>query len=99
MKNTLKILLVFVLMAIYAIYAGFVLSILWGWFVVETFSLPALSIPVAIGINSIIRLVVIDVDYDVEQKEFSTRIVQSVTTILTKPTLFFVMGWIVVQFI
>lgn len=33
-----------------SIYSGFVLSILWGWFIVPTFSFPPLNIPSAIGI-------------------------------------------------
>ena len=36
---------------------GFVLSTLWGWFVVPVFGAPALSIPVAIGITLLMRVV------------------------------------------
>ena len=31
-------------------FTGFVLTILWGWFIVTTFGLPQLSIPAAIGL-------------------------------------------------
>lgn len=34
---------------------GFVLKVLWGWFVVETFHAPELSIPVALGIALIVK--------------------------------------------
>jgi hypothetical protein len=33
---------------------GFVLTILWKWFVIPVFSLPALNIPQAIGISMVI---------------------------------------------
>lgn len=33
-----------------SIWSGYVLSILWGWFIVPTFGLPMLSIPAAIGV-------------------------------------------------
>lgn len=33
---------------------GWVLSILWGWFIVPTFSAPPLSIPLAVGISVMI---------------------------------------------
>ena len=32
-----------------AMWSGYVLTILWGWFIVPVFKLPVLSIPVAIG--------------------------------------------------
>lgn len=33
---------------------GYVLCVLWGWFIVDTFGLPALTIPQAIGLVLII---------------------------------------------
>lgn len=35
---------------------GWALSVLWGWFVVPTFNLPQLSVPVAIGLTMTARL-------------------------------------------
>ena len=37
-----------------ALLRGWVLSILWGWFVVPTFNLPQLSIPIAIGLALVV---------------------------------------------
>jgi Na+(H+)/acetate symporter ActP len=42
------------LMVASSIWSGYVLSILWGWFIVPTFGLPMLSIPVAIGLALIV---------------------------------------------
>lgn len=33
---------------------GFALKILWGWFMVPVFSLPALTIPAALGIGIVV---------------------------------------------
>lgn len=38
------------------LFEGVILSIMWGWFVVPTFRAPALSIPVAIGISTMLTL-------------------------------------------
>ncbi len=42
------------LIAVAAAANGYVLSILWGWFIVTTFHAPALSIPAAIGISMVV---------------------------------------------
>lgn len=36
------------------ILSGYVLSVLWGWFIVPTFGLPLLTIPVAIGVMLVV---------------------------------------------
>ncbi len=38
------------------IFEAFVLSTLWAWFVVTTFGLPALTLPVAIGIKLVFSI-------------------------------------------
>ncbi len=38
-----------------SVWYGYVLTILWAWFIVPVFKLPILSIPVAIGIALIVR--------------------------------------------
>lgn len=47
-------LLMFITLPIGAVWSGFVLSVLWGWFVVPTFGAPILNIPAAIGIAGIV---------------------------------------------
>ena len=39
-----------------SIWSGYVLSVLWGWFIVPTFQLPILTIPVAIGISLVTHM-------------------------------------------
>ena len=36
------------------LFTGFVLKVLWGWFIVSQFHLPPIGIPVAIGITLIV---------------------------------------------
>ena len=36
-----------------AIFGGYVLTVLWGWFIVPTFHLPPLTIPVALGLSTL----------------------------------------------
>ena len=38
------------------IWRGYVLSVLWAWFIVPLFGLPALSIPLAIGLMVIVSM-------------------------------------------
>lgn len=42
-----------VLLVAGSIWNGYVLSVMWGWFVVPTFDLPQLSIPAAIGASMV----------------------------------------------
>lgn len=37
------------------IFSGFVLQVLWGWFVAQTFGLPELNIPQALGLAIIFQ--------------------------------------------
>ncbi len=42
------------------VWSGYVLSIMWGWFVVPIFHLPQLQIAVAIGLSIIVRMLTYD---------------------------------------
>lgn len=39
-----------------ALWRGYVLSILWGWFIVPTFGAPALSLVAAIGLSLVVGM-------------------------------------------
>lgn len=51
------------------IFSGFVLSILWGWFIVSTFGLPLLTIPVAIGIMLVVSYLTKQADFNNSDRE------------------------------
>lgn len=42
------------LMVFSAIFNGYALSVLWGWFIVPTFGLPALAVAPAIGVALVV---------------------------------------------
>lgn len=45
-----------VVIGLLSIWEGFVLTKLWAWFVVPTFGLPVLTIPIAIGLALLVGL-------------------------------------------
>lgn len=93
-----------VLTVLGAIWSGYVLSILWGWFIVPTFNLPALSIPLAIGIALVISYVTHQTNFDKKKEEltdmenlkYAGRVF---SWLALKPALALLIGWIVLKFI
>lgn len=81
-----------------AVWSGYVLTILWGWFIVPAFKLPILSIPVAIGMTLIIRYLTSGGGSHIEKKEnkewHTTFIIA-----FAKPLAVLFLGWIVIQFL
>ena len=87
---------IIVLVVISSILRGYVLSVLWGWFVVPTFGLPALSIPIAIGISLILAFTTHQISVKKEEdKSFGTQF----SNIILYPLLTLAIGWIVTLFI
>lgn len=82
-----------------SIYEGYVLSMLWRWFVVPTFGVSQLPIVPAIGIVLMMGYLTHQIyDFKKEEKEEENLTVQTVkriTVTILKPTLALVFGWIV----
>lgn len=98
MKTIGQITVLFLIMVLNAIYSGYVLSILWLWFIVPTFNLPSLNIPIAIGIIYILRLILSDdTDNDVK-RTFDEKVRWALIMAILKPSLFWFAGWIAYQF-
>lgn len=76
---------------------GWVLSILWGWFAVPTFGLPALSIPTAIGLRVILGyLTPMPGNHNQkDDKPHGERMAEAVLTVLMKPLIGLFFGWLV----
>lgn len=79
-----------------AILQGWVLTVLWSWFVVPTFDLPELSIAVAIGLSLIVGMFR---GYNTtttkdENEETSTKVAK-VVVLFFGPLFVLFMGWIV----
>ena len=88
---------IIVLGVVGSVFNGYVLSILWGWFMVPTFHLPTLSVAPAIGIAMVIGYLTKQESPDVEEKERSTgmKVARFVAQIIMKPLVALAFGWVV----
>ena len=86
---------------------GWVISILWGWFAVETFSLPTLTIVQCIGVAFLLRYlahsrgnkmseVIADSVANKEQKR--TKLYRDISSAYIIPIVTLGFGWIIHQF-
>lgn len=78
---------------------GYVLSVLWGWFVVEIFHAPTLSLPGALGISTLITLLTYQYNNHKppEEEKNSTGVSLLIPFIMNGLAL--LSGWIYHQFI
>jgi Na+(H+)/acetate symporter ActP len=79
---------------------GWVLSVLWGWFIVPIFNAPQLSIPYAIGISFIIHMLT-NKQSDTtnnKDKDVTTIIIEALVSTFITPLLVLLFGWIVTLF-
>ena len=72
---------------------GFVLLRLWEWFVVPTFGLPLLSLPVAVGISLIVSLLTISSPKTKDTREDSEKWVDRGVALIV-PLLYLFFGWL-----
>ena len=79
-----------------AIWGGYVLSILWGWFFVPVFGLPTLSVPQAIGISLIVGFLTYHYQYEEDDEEV---LLKRIVGIFLVPLECLIIGWIVHLFI
>lgn len=90
-----------ILIPISLILNGLVLSTLWGWFIVPIFNLPGLSIGYAIGLGLIVgylRYQEIDTGKK-EEKAMVARVTEATVTIIARPAVAFLSGWIIHMFV
>lgn len=98
MTALFAILLFIAVTAIGAIYEGFILQTMWAWFIVPTFGLPALSIPVAIGICLIMAFLTHQIPPKSEPgREMQDSLSRMFNGFLLSTAIFFV-GWVVTFF-
>lgn len=88
----------FILLVFGPVAYGYALSVMWAWFVVPTFGLPALSIPLAVGLAMTVRMVT-------NQSETSRNdgdehpVAKAIAYGLLAPMFGLFLGWIVTLFI
>lgn len=85
-----------------SIFYGFVLSILWGWFVVPALHAPTLSIPLAIGLSQVVSMFTYragDTSEKSSGKSAGDWLLHAVVFAIVPPLLFLAMGFIVHLFV
>ena len=83
-----------------AILRGFVLKILWNWFVVPVTGLPELSIPMALGIALIVGFLTYQhIHTDKEDEEVFESIVKGIAISIIHPLFALFFGWLYQLFI
>ena len=86
-------------MVLSTILNGYVFSVLWGWFIVKTFALPALNIPAAIGVSLVVSYLTAHLSNDDNNKSATEQLFRGIAWAITKPLFALIVGWIVVKFI
>jgi hypothetical protein len=84
------------LIAAAALWRGYVLSILWGWFAVPIFGLPQLTVPAAIGVCLIVGMFFARNDED--NRSGWEKFGSSIAVTFIGPLCTLLVGWIVKGF-
>ncbi len=83
-----------------ALLSGWILSVLWGWFIIPVFHLPALTIPYAIGISIVAGLLTHQYqDRNTKNKSAEERITDVLMVSIIDPLLVLVIAWVVKLFV
>jgi hypothetical protein len=83
-----------------AVMNGYVLSVLWGWFVVPLFSAPPLSVATAIGLSLAVGMLVShESSSSSGKKDTSDAIAAVVSRVILAPLFTLFVGWIVKSFV
>lgn len=100
----LSITILLLIMASTAIVNGYVLSVLWGWFVVPALGLPPLTIPSAIGLAMVIGYLthqyspkdkIEPEDEEERKKQKKKELIDAISHIISRPISCLIVGWIV----
>ena len=81
------------------IWKGYVLSILWKWFIVAFFGLPALTIPMAIGLTLIASFLTAQYYHNTDDRDPWSKLGTAVGHEFFYPLVVLGIGWIVLQFL
>lgn len=84
-----------------AIFGGWVLTILWKWFIVSTFNAPSLGIAQGIGLSLTIGFLTNKYKPTESQskKSFSENLTEGFIGAIIQPSLVLLFGWIVKMFL
>lgn len=85
------------LIAAAAIWRGYALSILWGWFIVPAFGAAHLSIPLAIGVSLIATALTNHRTY--KEVEDNSKKWTPLVILLVQPAFLLLFGWVAKQYL
>lgn len=78
---------------------GFTISVLWGWFIVPTFELPALSMTQALGLGITVGYFTSHLaNHDWGEEDLDEKTFRVVVLPFAKTGIFLLFGWIVTLF-
>ena len=84
-------------------WSGFVVTKLWKWFIVPTFHIQELTIPVAIGISLFLHFTtkadLSELPTKHDDKTTEEKLLQATVNVIFKPAFILLFGWIVSLFI
>ena len=86
--------------AIVMVWRGYAITVLWAWFAVATFALPALTIPVAIGLTLVVYLLAPHTATTLNlEAATSEQVVRTTLTAAGVPMVGLMLGWVVHLFV
>lgn len=78
---------------------GWVISILWGWFIVPVFKIPTLNILQAYGLALVVGILTKqDIDVKSPERSITETIIRGIGVAVLRPLFTLGFGWIVLQF-
>lgn len=87
---------VLVILIASVILSGFVLQLLWSWFVVPTFDAPSLTIPAAIGLSCVVTYLTNEGNTANQQKEnMDEAVIRLLTFAIGRPVMYLGIGWVI----
>jgi hypothetical protein len=87
-----------ILLAASCLWNGYVLSVIWGWFIVPTFGLHALGVVPAIGVCLVMSFLTHQYSPPCkEEKTGFSQLMHSIGYIAARPLLTLLAGWIVLH--
>lgn len=95
----LGIIFVPVVLFVQSVIQGFVLSVLWRWFISSQFGVKAISVPVAVGLSVLIGLLTNETDVDPVNTSFSYAVLNGFIQSMVLSSLALIIGWVALQFV
>ena len=88
-----------VTMVVSCLWSGYVLSVLWRWFMVPGLGLPSLSVGYAIGVAMVISYLTRQDIPEKEGESWQEKLVRGVAVAALKPAIALLFGWTVTLFL